>query len=162
MGIPLDDTLHPRPRTVVGQMDDQGKEGPALHDEIDVRGRHSGDELRLRVVARDAFAARDDVARAPECGAQVRDSVLLAASDCVEHAIVDVLEVPVVEERHHHPETVELTRADERIVVPAPRGRFFAAAALTLQTGSRHDAFAGDELLPAGEPWQSHDAHLRR
>ena len=85
----------------------------------------------------------------------------LAAGDGVEHAIVDVLQVPVVEERHHHPETVELARADEGIVVPAPRGRFFAASALALQTRSRHDVFAGDELLPAGEPWQSQDADLR-
>ena len=140
MGMRFDDALHARPRAVVGQMHDEGKEGPALHDEIDVRGRDLGDEPRLRVVLRDALAAGDDVARAPECGAQIGDSVLRSAVGGVGHAIVDVLQIPVVDERHHHPEAVELARADEGIVVPAPRGRFFAASAAGAPDAPRHDA----------------------
>ena len=71
--------VHARALAVAGQTHDEGKEGPALHDEIDVCGRDLGDEPGLRVVFRDALAAGDDVACTSECGSEVSDAVLPSA-----------------------------------------------------------------------------------
>src|SRR5258707_11947426 len=64
----LDHTLHARAEAVVADIENGKKDGPAVHAEIDVRGRDLFDEPGLRIVLQHALAAVDAVAGSPQRG----------------------------------------------------------------------------------------------
>src|SRR5918912_2892169 len=88
-------------------------------------------EPGLRVVLRVVAAAREateerEMPGLAEGRAQVADGeqrfgdTLVALWGHVEDDVVGILEVPVVQERHHHNQPLQLRAADERIPLPPP------------------------------------------
>ena len=129
----LGDALHPRTEAVVGNIENGEEEGPAVHDEVHVFGRDLFDELAFRIVLHHALAAAEGIAGAAETGAQVGDLITTARRASIINIVVDFLQVPIVDERHHHSKAVELPRADKGVFVPAPVLQFLPAV-LALQT----------------------------
>ena len=89
------------------------------------------------------------LAGSAESCAYVRDKIFLLAVFISEDGIVFVLEVPVAEKGHHHPQAVELARAHKWIVLPVPVGIFFFAASMALQAGSINMVWRNHVALPA-------------
>src|SRR5205807_6242827 len=103
-----------------------------------ILGCNSRDELgfpvRLQIVL--GTCLRIAIARSAERSTQVSDHVLPAIF-AWKDGVVGVFKVPVADQCHHYPQTVELARLHERVVPPAPVCSLLFVAGMTLQTHSR-------------------------
>src|SRR5439155_16516534 len=78
--------------------------------------------------------------------------------------IVVVFEVPVSEQGHHHPEAIELARAEKTIVPPVPCACFFFVFRMALEPDPFHMIRQCYELLatPAKVARQAFNRHFRK
>ena len=98
------------------------------------------------------------VARPAERAAQVADHVVPLAADDVD-GVVDPLEIPTVQERHHHAQAVQLLRADEGILEPVPVADLRVGGPLPLQPRATDDPAGRHELAAALQVRQTRHRH---
>src|SRR5882724_11670535 len=112
---------------------------------------HFGDELGAAISRQVVFrkAVRITLARHAKRSPQIADLVqsssgfMLILVNC----IVLVLQIPIADERHHYPKTIELARAFERIVSPAPVADFLSFP-VPLQAYLADITLLANEILP--------------
>ena len=99
------------------------------------------------------FHQRPITAWSPKAGSQIVHHELAGESIGVVllgiDAVVDVLQIPIIDEGHHNPQTVELSRTCEGIAAPLPVLGFLLILEVSLQARIHHGAIWRNEVLTA-------------
>src|SRR5882672_4933174 len=149
------DPAHAQPLNQAGQMKKMDESRPGGNVEIDELRAHFADESGVTVGLEIALShsLSPAISSCAEAGSQVADYINLARAVRVGvpliHRVVFVLQVPAIHQRHHHPQSIEFSRACERVVPPLPIACFLLAFQVTLQADILDCSIRSNKVLAA-------------
>ena len=139
---------------VLGSIRDHDPIGPPWHVELHFVGCQMRDERCAAVGVEVAIRTiRTLETGASKTGAKIADLIdpcvrgFLMRVFQLEDAVVDVFQVPIVDDCHQHPQAVQFSRAREWILTPRPLSNLRSLIRFPLQPHAMHGAVAVDHPL---------------